>query len=96
MSHREGNNLLSAQKRSNRPLNAYSTKAVSVVLAGTMVFGGASAVFADNAATTAAPAAATTTAASVGIFSDVKTGFWAEKHIYKLASQGLVVGNNGL
>ncbi len=87
---------MSAQKRSNRPMKAYSTKAVSVVLAGTMVFGGASAVFADNAATTVAPAAAAATTASVGIFSDVKTGFWAEKHIYKLASQGIVVGNNGL
>jgi hypothetical protein len=60
-------------------------------MAGTMIFSGASAVFADTAAT-----AATTTTQSVGIFSDVKTGFWAEKHIYKLASQGIVVGNNGL
>jgi hypothetical protein len=57
-----------------------------------MIFSSASAVFADTAATTAA----TTTTQSVGIFSDVKTGFWAEKHIYKLASQGIVVGNNGL
>lgn len=61
-------------------------------MAGAMIFSGASAVFADTAATTAA----TTTTNSVGIFSDVKTGFWAEKHIYKLASQGIVVGNNGL
>jgi len=83
---------LSAQKRSKRPLKAYSTKAVSAVMAGAMIFGGASAVFADTAAKTAA----TTTTQSVGIFSDVKTGFWAEKHIYKLASQGIVVGNNGL
>ncbi|MNO52672.1 S-layer protein sap precursor [compost metagenome] len=83
---------MSAQKRSKRPLKAYSTKAVSAVMAGAMIFGGASAVFADTAATTAAP----TTTQSVGIFSDVKTGFWAEKHIYKLASQGIVVGNNGL
>lgn len=61
-------------------------------MAGVMVFGGASAVFADTAATTPT----STTTQSVGIFSDVKTGFWAEKHIYKLASQGIVVGNNGL
>jgi len=61
-------------------------------MAGTMIFSGASTVFADTAATTTA----TTTTQSVGIFSDVKTGFWAEKHIYKLASQGIVVGNNGL
>ncbi|WP_339242653.1 S-layer homology domain-containing protein [Paenibacillus sp. FSL F4-0243] len=83
---------MSAQKRSKRPLKAYSTKAVSAVMAGTMIFSGASTVFADTAATTTA----TTTTQSVGIFSDVKTGFWAEKHIYKLASQGIVVGNNGL
>ncbi|MEK3862402.1 S-layer homology domain-containing protein [Paenibacillus sp. FSL H7-0716] len=83
---------MSAQKRSKRPLKAYSNKAVSAVMAGVMVFGGASAVFADTAATTPT----STTTQSVGIFSDVKTGFWAEKHIYKLASQGIVVGNNGL
>ncbi|WP_052414663.1 S-layer homology domain-containing protein [Paenibacillus sp. FSL R5-0345] len=82
---------MSAQKRSKRPLKTYSTKAVSAVMAGAMIFGGTSAVFADTATT-----AATTTTQSVGIFSDVKTGFWAEKHIYKLASQGIVVGNNGL
>lgn len=63
-------------------------------MAGAMIFGGASAVFADTATTTAT----TTTNAtqSVGVFKDVKTGFWAEKHIIKLASQGIVVGNNGL
>lgn len=58
-----------------------------------MVFGGAGAAFADTAAT---PAATGATASAAGIFSDVKSGLWAEKHIYKLASQGIVVGNNGL
>lgn len=100
MEHREGNHLLSGQKRLNRSLKAYSTKAASAVLAGAMVLGGAGAAFADSAATAGATttAAVTTPAATAasGIFSDVKTGFWAEKHIYKLASQGLVVGNNGL
>lgn len=55
------------------------------------MFGGASAVFADTATTSTS-----TTVQAEGIFKDVKTGFWAEKHIYKLASQGIVVGNNGL
>jgi hypothetical protein len=73
-------------------MKSYSTKAVSAVMVGAMVFGGASSVFADTAATTAV----STSNQSVGIFNDVKTGFWAEKHIYKLASQGIVVGNNGL
>ncbi|MRN53312.1 S-layer homology domain-containing protein [Paenibacillus monticola] len=80
-------------------MKAYSTKAISAVLAGAMVMGGASSAFAD-AATVAASTPATVTTqtntAATGIFSDVKTGFWAEKHIYKLASQGIVVGNNGL
>lgn len=69
----------------------YSTKAISAVMAGVMMFGGASAVFADTATTSTS-----TAAQAEGIFKDVKTGFWAEKHIYKLASQGIVVGNNGL
>ncbi|KAI7255634.1 hypothetical protein KC345_g11100, partial [Hortaea werneckii] len=63
-----------------------------------MVLGGAGAAFADTSATGVSTAAVTTqtAATAAGIFSDVKTGFWAEKHIYKLASQGIVVGNNGL
>lgn len=64
-----------------------------------MAFAGAGAAFADTAATSATTSAAETTqaaAAAAGIFSDVKIGFWAEKHIYKLASQGIVIGNNGL
>lgn len=69
----------------------YSTKAISAVMAGVMMFGGASAVFADTSTTSTS-----TAAQAEGIFKDVKTGFWAEKHIYKLASQGIVVGNNGL
>jgi len=43
---------------------------------------------------TATPTPAATTVAA-GTFSDVKSGFWAEKHIYKLAGQGIVIGNNG-
>lgn len=90
---------MSGQKRSKHSIKAYSTKAASAVLAGAMAFGGAGAAFADTAVTPATTSAAATTQAAVvssGIFSDVKTGFWAEKHIYKLASQGIVVGNNGL
>ncbi|MCG7406680.1 S-layer homology domain-containing protein [Paenibacillus sp. ACRRX] len=29
------------------------------------------------------------------VFSDVKLGHWAEKHIHKLAAQGILKGNNG-
>ncbi|WP_342561756.1 S-layer homology domain-containing protein [Paenibacillus sp. FSL R7-0345] len=91
---------MSGQKRSKHTLRAYSTQAASAVLAGAIAFGGAGAAFADTAATpstTSAQAATTQSSVAAGsIFSDVKTGFWAEKHIYKLASQGIVVGNNGL
>lgn len=47
-------------------------------------------------AVTAPVSVTATTAASAGIFSDVKSGYWAEKHIYKLAAQNILIGNNGL
>lgn len=68
----------------------YTTKAVSAAMAGFMVFGGAGTAIGASAA----PAAAAQSA-SGGAFSDVKVGLWAEKHIYKLAAQGIVIGNNG-
>ncbi|AIQ59489.1 hypothetical protein PBOR_23000 [Paenibacillus borealis] len=89
---------MSGQKRLKRSVQSYSAKAVSAVLAGAMVLSGAGAAFADSttAGTSTAAVTTQTAAAAAGIFSDVKTGFWAEKHIYKLATQGIVVGNNGL
>ncbi|UQZ32347.1 S-layer homology domain-containing protein [Paenibacillus sp. PK3_47] len=90
---------MSGQKKSKPTMRAYSTKAATAVLAGAMMFGGAGSAFAaPPAASKLAAAAGTTQAAATagGVFSDVKTGLWAEKHIYKLASQGIVVGNNGL
>lgn len=98
MSHREGNIELSGPKKLKRTVQSYSAKAVSALLAGTMVLGGTGAAFADNATSGAGNAAAAPQAAvtASGVFSDVKAGFWAEKHIIKLATQGIVVGNNGL
>ncbi|WP_238652955.1 S-layer homology domain-containing protein [Paenibacillus piscarius] len=90
---------MSGPKKLKRTVQSYSAKAVSAFLAGTMVLGGAGAAFADNTPTGTGAAAATPNQSAVtasGIFSDVKAGFWAEKHIYKLAGQGIVVGNNGL
>jgi hypothetical protein len=78
------------QKRSNHSLP--SKKVVSAVLVGMMALSSGTAVFADTPATTGA----SVTAASVGQFSDVKSGFWAEKHIYKLAAQGIILGDKGL
>ncbi|MCJ8014303.1 S-layer homology domain-containing protein [Paenibacillus sp. KQZ6P-2] len=76
-------------KRSNS--TSHSKKVVSAVIAGMMVMGTGTAVFAD-----AVPAPTSAAVTASGLFSDVKSGYWAEKHIYKLASQGIIIGNNGL
>ncbi|WP_410514869.1 S-layer homology domain-containing protein [Paenibacillus sp. BR2-3] len=94
---------MSGHNRLSRPAGGYSAKTVSVILAGAIAISGASAAFADTAAaagSTASTTASTTTsavaaAAAAGAFKDVKSGFWAEKHIYKLAAQGIIIGNNG-
>ncbi|RRJ66246.1 S-layer homology domain-containing protein [Paenibacillus oralis] len=35
------------------------------------------------------------TVSSAQLFSDVANGFWAEKHIYKLAAEGIILGDAG-
>ncbi|MBE9918148.1 S-layer homology domain-containing protein [Paenibacillus donghaensis] len=70
---------------------SHSKKIASAVMVGMMAFGSGTAVFADTATV-----ATTQTVTTGGLFSDVKSGYWAEKHIYKLASQGILLGNNGL
>ncbi len=70
------------------------SKVVPAVLA--VVMGASGGSFALAAETTAAaPTPTVTTAAASAGFSDVKSGYWAEKHIYKLAAQGIVLGQNG-
>lgn len=69
-----------------------SKKVVSAVLAGMMAVSSGTAVMA--AEDTASQAVVSAVGAS--LFNDVKNDFWAEKHIYKLASQGILLGNNGL
>lgn len=68
-----------------------SKKMVSAMLASLMALS----AYAGVAGAETAPVSVTATAAT-GIFSDVKSGYWAEKHIYKLASQNILQGNNGL
>ncbi|KKO51887.1 S-layer homology domain-containing protein [Paenibacillus sp. DMB20] len=69
----------------------HSKKVVSAVMAGLMVLGaGATSAAADQAATSVSA-----TATASNLFSDVNTGYWGEKYIYQLASQGIVMGNNG-
>ncbi|GIP20031.1 S-layer homology domain-containing protein [Paenibacillus sp. J22TS3] len=76
-----------------------SKKAVSTMLVTAMCLSGGAAAFADsNTTTTAANTTSTssqTTAGTASIFSDVASGFWAEKHIYKLASEGIILGEKG-
>ncbi|MDR0270682.1 S-layer homology domain-containing protein [Paenibacillus sp.] len=76
-------------RRSNS--SSHSKKVVSAVIVGMMAFGPGAAVFADTAVNTTSQSVVAN-----GLFSDVKSGYWAEKHIYKLASQGILLGNNGL
>ncbi|MCA1291782.1 S-layer homology domain-containing protein [Paenibacillus sp. alder61] len=74
-----------------RTFRRSTKKAVSAMLVTAMCLGGAGAVFAEE---TPAANTAQTAAASL-LFSDVKDGFWAEKHIYKLAAEGIVLGDAG-
>ncbi|WP_249344782.1 S-layer homology domain-containing protein [Paenibacillus sp. Marseille-Q4541] len=71
--------------------STHSKKMVSAMLASLMALS----AYAGVAGAETAPASVTATA-STGLFTDVKSGFWAEKHIYKLASQNILLGNNGL
>src|SRR5690606_25292909 len=51
---------------------------------------GTTAAFAEET-----PAVTTQNVAAVSLFSDVQSGFWAEKHIYKLAAEGILLGDAG-
>lgn len=86
-------------KSNRRPSGAKTgkiNKVVPAVLAVMMGAGGGTFAFAaETPATTAVPAASAPAAAASTGFGDVKTGYWAEKHIYKLAAQGIVLGQNG-
>ncbi|OWA37176.1 hypothetical protein B9G55_03655 [Saccharibacillus sp. O16] len=85
------------QFKYNRRPNGKSgtvSKVVPAVLAVVMgASGGGFALAAET--TTTAPSAAVTASTAFTGFSDVKSGYWAEKHIYKLAAQGIVLGQNG-
>ncbi|WP_410768457.1 S-layer homology domain-containing protein [Fontibacillus sp. BL9] len=75
-----------------RTFRRSTKKAVTTMLVTAMCLSGGAAAFADQAA-----GSATTTQAATAslIFSDVKDGFWAEKHIYKLAAEGIILGDAG-
>ncbi|MDN4601881.1 S-layer homology domain-containing protein [Paenibacillus sp. F6_3S_P_1C] len=77
---------------------SHSKKVVSAVLAGMMALSAGGAALAAESTDTGQDQTATVsnTAAPTGLFSDIKVGYWAEKHVYKLAYQGILLGNNGL
>lgn len=81
-----------------RSRKRHSHKAVSTMLVTAMCLSGGAAAFADTT-TTAASTNTTTSlsqsAATASIFSDVASGHWAEKHIYKLAAEGIILGDKG-
>ncbi|MDU4698163.1 MAG: S-layer homology domain-containing protein [Paenibacillus sp.] len=74
-----------------RSFKRSTQRAVSAMLVTAMCLGGTTAAFAEET-----PAVTTSqNVASVSLFSDVQSGFWAEKHIYKLASEGILLGDAG-
>ncbi|WP_223070332.1 S-layer homology domain-containing protein [Paenibacillus caui] len=82
-------------QQSNGKKNVKQTIA-TMLLTLTFLTSGTAAL-ADQASTPAASTVNSSATQSVQtlLFSDVASGFWAEKHIYKLASEGIILGNNG-
>ncbi|MGG6312008.1 S-layer homology domain-containing protein [Paenibacillus macerans] len=74
-----------------RTFRRNTQRAVSTMLVSAMFLGGAGAAFADEATTVNT----TQNVSAVSLFSDVQNGFWAEKHIYKLAAEGIILGDAG-
>ncbi|WP_433946501.1 S-layer homology domain-containing protein [Paenibacillus sp. SN-8-1] len=72
-----------------------SRKAVTTMLVTAMCLSGGAAAFADTNTTAATTTTSAQSTVSASIFSDVASGYWAEKHIYKLASEGIILGDKG-
>ncbi|MNH79780.1 S-layer protein precursor [compost metagenome] len=72
-----------------------SRKAVSTMLVAAMCLSGGAAAFADTTTTAATTTTSAQSTVTASIFSDVASGYWAEKHIYKLASEGIILGDKG-
>ncbi|GJM74869.1 hypothetical protein HMSSN036_70850 [Paenibacillus macerans] len=51
-------------------------------------------MFADEMSSTST-GTSQTISSTTSLFSDVANGFWAEKHIYKLAAEGIILGDAG-
>jgi len=77
-------------KRSHHSIN--SKKVVSALLVSMVALSSGTAAFAAETTSPVTNQVVTTSS----VFSDVKSGFFAEKHIYKLAAQGILLGDKGL
>ncbi|WP_059052654.1 S-layer homology domain-containing protein [Paenibacillus senegalimassiliensis] len=76
-----------------RTFKRSTQRAVSTMLVTALCLGGVgTAAFADE---TTVNNNISQNIASVPLFSDVQNGFWAEKHIYKLAAEGIILGDAG-
>lgn len=74
-----------------RTFKRSTQRAVSAMLVTAMCLGGTTAAFAEETTTVNT----SQNVATVSLFTDVQNGFWAEKHIYKLASEGILLGDAG-
>ncbi|MGP0586103.1 S-layer homology domain-containing protein [Paenibacillus timonensis] len=74
-----------------RTFKRSTQRAVSAMLVTAMCLGGTTAAFAEETTTVNT----SQNVAAISLFSDVQNGFWAEKHIYKLASEGILLGDAG-
>ncbi|RUT36025.1 S-layer homology domain-containing protein [Paenibacillus zeisoli] len=79
----------------NKSRKRHSHKAVSTMLVTAMCLSGGAAAFADTTTTAATTTTSAQSTVTASIFSDVASGYWAEKHIYKLASEGIILGDKG-
>lgn len=74
-----------------RTFKRSTQRAVSAMLVTAMCLGGTTAAFAEETPNVNP----SQNVATVALFSDVQNGFWAEKHIYKLAAEGIILGDAG-
>ncbi|MWC28533.1 S-layer homology domain-containing protein [Paenibacillus sp. MMS18-CY102] len=72
-----------------------SIKATAWLIALSLAAGGTVSAEDISPSSTAVVSTATSTVQQKTPFSDVKSEHWAEKHISKLAFQGIILGNNG-
>ncbi|WP_054957384.1 S-layer homology domain-containing protein [Paenibacillus dakarensis] len=79
----------------NQNKQYHSKKVVSAVMAGFLVLGTGASTAAAASPTSGGQATVNAPVSVPNLFSDVNSGYWAEKYIYQLAAQRIIVGENG-